>query len=79
MGELFPSNLGKDAPPNLDQWIRRRLRMCLWKQWHAFANCECSAFPCGLASRWQTPGKAHGNCPGTPIMPFRIPIGNRKG
>ncbi len=27
----FPTTL--DRSPNWDQWLRRRLRMCYWKQW----------------------------------------------
>ena len=31
--------------PGLDSWIRRRLRMCLWKQWRKVRNKQIGDFP----------------------------------
>lgn len=64
-----------------DQWIRRRLRMCLWKQWKRVCTRIRklhSESQNGHVLSWLTPDAECGKCLETQITPFRLPTGKRK-
>ena len=56
-----------------DQWIRRRLRMCLWKQWKRVRTRQRELRALGvpeyfvhiMAKSWLILAVAHGKCPAT--------------
>ena len=53
----------------LDRWIRRRLRMCLWKQWKRvrtrYRELRALGVPDIMSTLWRIPAAVHGTCPVT--------------
>ena len=41
--------------PELDEWIRRRLRMCYWKQWHRCRRRVRELLKLGVSKAWAIP------------------------
>jgi len=75
----FRLALAKGHCEKFDQWIRRRLRMCLWKQRkHGCApesvSSEHLGSQNGHAALWLIPGEERGKCLETQITPFRHAI-----
>jgi len=70
---------------SLDSWIKRRLRMCLWKNWKKpqtrVRNLTRLKVPYGKAYEWETPEKSTGAFLKAPYYtePSAIPIGKAKG
>lgn len=56
----------------LDQWLRRRLRMCVWKQWKKpktkVRNLIALGVPKGKAYEWGNSRKAYWRIASSPIM-----------
>lgn len=56
----------------LDEWLRRRLRMCMWKQWKKpktkVKNLLALGVPRGKAHEWGNSRKAYWRIAGSPIM-----------
>lgn len=63
----------KSRCEKFDQWIRRRLRMCLWKQRKRVGpesvSSEHLAFQNGPVLSWRAPDAERGKCLETQIMP----------
>lgn len=62
----------KNAVASLDEWIRRRLRMCIWKQWRKVKTRVKNLFKRGLdkdqARRFANTRKGYWRISGSPIL-----------
>ncbi len=59
IGYFGISEYYKVIPP-LDQWIRRRVRMCYWKMWcRSEAKTSFTSVKQGAGGEWSTPRKRH--------------------
>nr|WP_237728521.1 group II intron maturase-specific domain-containing protein [Paenibacillus sp. OSY-SE] len=79
----FRIDSAKTHCERFDQWLRRRLRMCLWKQWKRIRTRirepRSLGVPDWAALMMETPEEEHRKCLETQIMPFQLPTGKRKG
>ena len=62
----------KTAIETIDQWLRRRIRMCIWKAWKRPATRVKNLIRCGiksyLAYMWGNASKKYWAIAGCPIM-----------
>ena len=62
----------KTAVEAIDQWLRRRIRMCIWKAWKHPKTRVKNLIKCGIkpywAHMWGNASKGYWSVAGSPIM-----------
>ena len=62
----------KSALEAIDQWLRRRIRMCIWKAWKRPQTRVKNLIKCGIkpywAHMWGNASKGYWSVAGSPIM-----------
>ena len=62
----------KTAVEAIDQWLRRRIRMCIWKAWKRPKTRVKNLIKCGIkpywAHMWGNASKGYWSVAGSPIM-----------